>query len=918
MALDWILQGRYLTGLQISLGKNTGTRVSYGDPAYISQLPVVFQRWDQTIESAPSISGIEVEVDASRNMLYFDTEDSRIYMGGEGNGITVAGETAIGNDNKLAVNRLVNFMNNVYFLVSNKVFIFNESTKVWSESFSLTGKDSTRSNSIGLYPVVIGSTPYLYTAWNTTTSTWQAARLNGLTNTWELMGTAASILNPSDANGGILNEIRHKSRIYFIDSTTVNVAFYDFATDTFGLIPWPDSVMHPMDFCAYNGELYCLNKSGDGVAQYETIILLYKINNESISLVDNFFGSHRAITNTNDFEGRNMLFVDNIYDSNNPVLYAYSIEYGDIRKPITTGPPPPAPGGKVVSGLGGELQHGLGGIAIRIDGSGTVSQLWSTNVSNGPTVSGNLNNLPGEFPASPFYLNPNSQGTWQTLVSKTEGTQARCIVNQKNREDDRSEVTCFVRYLTSIQDSTIPLPFDVGNIGPHEDDSWGGGGKYAFMPTFKWQGSGNIPFPQDNGFNHNDSWSSIGWSAKEQYNRTLPHEKVGGGARQSTILPGGYKAPDIVFRGSHSTGSNGEIRVNYNVITTSGVPDGSTVHVKWYFDDKLHAPETPCSIIDVSHGSLSGNTIILEASGNVDYWAEWDSLSDGVARFSPFNINASLINFASGTGPISSPEDLTGLVFWLEADDKATITSGVLGDISAWTHKGSSTGLTGITQPTSGNQPLYVDSANNGLGGVRFTSGNQEYMFASGSPIDNSPMTMFIVYETKSIGADQTMFSLANDTTPSGNYHNVSTASLGSSLIFESQDLSVAGASGSLPASGIPSPTGLLPGRTLTLGSGAIINRTVLGIWKEQSFVSEGQTVLSGVWNNEASSAIIPSGLSNTTVGRFTGAKESGVYGLTGEYFNGLVYEVAMYNRVLDVSEIDKFKVYISNKYTLT
>ena len=883
MSYEGILHARYMDAATIR------GNLTYGNSVIINLCG--FQK-----EGA----NIGIDRDVSRSSNNYFSGDDKVYLDGVG----IAGTVETSNVNKQAINRVVNFMNNVYALFGNNIYIYDQVLKTWSVSLALAGKNAARTNSIGLYPVFIGNAPHLITAWNTTSATWQSAKLNGLTGVWTLGATSTTVFDPSDSSGGILNEVQHQDRIYFIDSNTTTIGWYDFLLDTFGTISWSGTVRHPMDFVTFNEELWCLNKDDS------LNINLHKIHKTFTELLGldvmsrggpagvGGIQANSALSTTNNFEGRNFLFVDNVRRDidDKPVMWCENIAHGVIE-------------GSVHS------KHGIVFAPFVYDGAGLIT-------------GANISSPNGAFLSNPFKIGANQEGSGddEEHISKVEESVFRIFVDQRERElspGGISAINCSSRF----------------SIGCAGGDAFagvaaGGGGDFSLMVNWNWLGGGS-PDGTLRSWGGLASWDFTGGQV-EARQRAYPHEKIGGGARSSVILLDGNKNIDIVFRGTDTTDQDGVMRIFYQLITTDGVPNGTNVSVKWYYDDNLHAPESQITPSGTSHGSVSGIEIVsIAADSGQLYHFDWDILAVSLPYGKKINLNGVVRTADATTTPINSPEDLSGLSLWLEADDETTISSGVGGPISEWRDK-SGGSLTGLQQANGSQQPVFVPGANNGLGGVSFTSANSEYLFASGSPLVHEPFTTFVIFEPSSVGSRQTMFSISDDDVfytwerspgagpsgtivGSGEFYNVETSGDVGSVILSSQDLR-------------RTNDGILP-RELPLVSGAIINEAKLVWWREEVIQSRANYHPDGAFpsgleqtvNIITQGQVSPSGFidssgnlhSNTTVGRFSGAQLSGVYNDVGKYFDGTIYEIATYNRTLFDLEIDRFVLYASGKYNL-
>jgi hypothetical protein len=819
--------------------------------------------------------------DVSRNTFNYFSSNTHVYLDGTVSG-GISGVIETGNGNKQAINRAVNFMKNDYVLIGDSIYKYNDDTSMWEIVVALTGKTAASTSSLGLYPVFINNRPHLVTAWSVANgATWRFAMLNGDTDTWTVSSALAGGLAITDANGGILNEVQHGSKIYYLTSSNTSFGWFDFQLGTFGTKSFSNTSRHPMDICGYMGELYILNKDGTDNIQ------VLKVTSTGTELELNFnTGTPSAIaginvldtlTNTDQFEGRPMLFVDNVYDSGNPTLWMYYACHGSTAGHTTAG------------GLStSDTNHGLHGSPMYLDSNGDLV---------GKPASGTLPVV--GFRANPFKMMQNQESfanLTEPLSRKDEDMVLRVFVDQKDRGIDGlgvSSIVCASRF--AGQQGCTGSP--------------GGGGDFGNLFYHVFRGSGNAdggthpnPPTKDGGAH---AFDFIGFPAKQTRHRAFPHSRLGGGARHSEIVDNNRIA-DIVYRGTGTTGQDGVIRIFYSIIPSSGNLPGSSVDVRWWHDRHGHAPETPCTLIGTSHGSISG---LLAASVQVDaattYYVDWAAKDDGLQRYQRYTLNGQINLDDITTGAINDPSDLSNLVSWFDASDATSITMDGGFNVSVWNDK--ATGISGVTQVTPANQPTFTDA--DGDDGIRFTRANSEFLFSSGSPIVGQASTVFAVYKPVAT-TDGALFSLSNDT-PGGTgdlttYEYWSGHTTGSKTELRDQD-------GVRQASGVAQ-------RVVILASGGEINKTRLVAWRNAAFEGEGQIFPSGVTQEtdfSINGSVEANDLSNTTFGRFSGAQIASVYSGATDYWDGILKELVIYDRILSDTEIERFKLYAEAKWTL-
>ena len=322
MTLDWVLHSRYMTPA-INRGTNNYGGQDYGSACIQDDKKEV----PFTSETA----------DVSRNTFNYFSSNPLVYLDGSTVG-GLSGVIEVGNGNKQAVNRAVNFVGNDYVLIGDRIYKYNDTGGTWGEVQLLTGKTGNSTSSLGLYPVFIGNVPHLITAWSVANgTTWRYAKLNGDTNVWTVSAAQAGGLAINDANGGILDEVQHGSKIYYTTSSETAFGYYDFVLDSFGTNSFGTTSRHPMAMATFMGELYILNKNNTGNVQ---ILKVEGTSTTFQNLLDNTgvpseiaaINVGDTLTTTSQFEGRPLLFVDNVYDSGNggvePTLWAYYVTHG--------------------------------------------------------------------------------------------------------------------------------------------------------------------------------------------------------------------------------------------------------------------------------------------------------------------------------------------------------------------------------------------------------------------------------------------------------------------------------------------------------------------------------------------------------------------------------------------------------------
>jgi hypothetical protein len=98
-------------------------------------------------------------------------------------------------------------------------------------------------------------------------------------------------------------------------------------------------------------------------------------------------------------------------------------------------------------------------------------------------------------------------------------------------------------------------------------------------------------------------------------------------------------------------------------------------------------------------------------------------------------------SFGAGAPPFS-PDDITGLILWLEADAITALSDG--DPVTTW--EDASGENNDASQATGSNKPLYQTNEINGLPAVQFVAASQTYL-TTPSITTSAGLTAFIVYK---------------------------------------------------------------------------------------------------------------------------------------------------------------------------
>lgn len=870
MALEYVLHARYYSGLSPLGSKTYGNGLDSQGFDCLRDLEAPF-----TSET----------IDASRQRSVFDyfSAASNVYMPGSA-GIFPAGSgnAETGNRRKQATNRVVNFMNNVYFQVGDKIYKWDDVGETWNVSHVMTDKSTTESNCIGLFPVNVGGRPKLVTAWASNANTnWFGASLDGLTDVWEEQEIALGI-NPTDGDGGIHTTCQFAGRIYFLlpQAPWLSIYWFDYTYLTLGSLPIQGAGLanwvFPAELCVFNNELYCINKDGFGEN-----INIWKMTSEdgvkpqfmaqfprepSAHTGEDFFS---ALTSAAEFEGRVMLYVDHVSDDRavqRPKLIAYYVVSGADEK----------------IGTIDDTSHGFGSIVYQIpDAPATGLQSFQSI----------------GFAGNPLKMMANTLGAGEDVVAaKGERMVVRVHTNQAEKFRGDGE---FTNNKTVI---SVASRFGMYCSTP-QAGAGGGEGNVLFQHT-------SLP---------SGEFAFFAFQ-REGRHRAFPHEQIGGGGRISVVDNNGDPIIGMTLLEPQPIANRqGIIRLNYQMHTTPAHPNGTPVNVRFFYDTNGHAPERPCTLItsDVGElgqaGSISGNIIFGIAADSGNHWVDWNAAADigenGLGNRIMLNgLIAATGTDGSSIAALNSPTDLGGLALWLDASDVSTVASGT--GVSSWSNKSTAGVFGSVTQGAAANQPQYLWGDLNGLNGILF-DGSDDFLFGKPAAISGTPATIMMVYEPRSSAGDQHMFSLSADTGvdkfPGLTYTDnewMSIISSGVNTVVSSQD-SFRRISETAPRTGI--------------NPGVSVNNPHLIIWEEIDFAASSRVDRNDEIETDftADGTVALSGLSNTTIGRFTGAQHSGLYNVTGKYANAVIYEIVAYSGILTNVDKESLRLYAENKWGL-
>ncbi|MEK9694223.1 MAG: hypothetical protein VW270_00585 [Candidatus Poseidoniales archaeon] len=276
--------------------------------------------------------------------------------------------------------------------------------------------------------------------------------------------------------------------------------------------------------------------------------------------------------------------------------------------------------------------------------------------------------------------------------------------------------------------------------------------------------------------------------------------------------------------------------------------------------------------------SLGGNTYSPSDLGNriLRYWNE---------KYIDFPVGYWIEESASLTNPISS-----GLQLWLKADTlSATLSHG--DTVATWTGSSNSRSA---TQPTGANQPIYYEDGD--VSYIRF-NGTDDFMTVDYTPFVNSEeFTLIAVVKTFASTGNDPVVSTASGSTGGGDAH-------GYELVCD--------------ASNTRATAKWREGATIGTDSTAtstVVNtaRTMIAYTMDDTDANaQADTVI--VYTDGLANTAVTSGVDY--VPNTTAAMNIGTDGT--DYFQGDMYEILFYNRVLTIEEREKVEGYLSRKYNI-
>ncbi len=221
----------------------------------------------------------------------------------------------------------------------------------------------------------------------------------------------------------------------------------------------------------------------------------------------------------------------------------------------------------------------------------------------------------------------------------------------------------------------------------------------------------------------------------------------------------------------------------------------------------------------------------------------------------------------------------SGLLLWLMANDGVVLASG---NVSQWTDKSGNGN--NLVQSNASNRPGYSTSAINELPAVSFNGSSQYLSIPSGFSNFASGASIFLVVKPSAVSAGARIIDLGNGAT-SDNINIQEPTNTGASLYVYS---------GSTPSS-------VTSSSAITLGQFQLLEA-----------VHDGSTTAT-IFTNALQGAQSTSMNSITSILRASNYLGQGSAG--GNYFNGSIAEVLVYNRAISSLEKSAIEAALINKY---
>jgi len=313
---------------------------------------------------------------------------------------------------------------------------------------------------------------------------------------------------------------------------------------------------------------------------------------------------------------------------------------------------------------------------------------------------------------------------------------------------------------------------------------------------------------------------------------------------------------------------------------------------------KLLLPTSAPTGICFKFARSSNETFIVETqasdtivfSTGIAKGIELENLSSSISLVS--NGNSKWIAFLekevsrNSVPPGASPSGLSGLTIWLDASDSLTTPTGAGGDLTSWDDL--SAGGNDFTPP--GNAPSLTVAAQNGLNAVQFDETNQEYLTLGSAPITAPPWTVIIACKVETdLSADRTFYSFC-DTAGFVDYNLIKQNITDGGLQLNTYDNSVSA--------------------VCQTPNGFVVNQAAIAFIQSTSSSSRKCRLDFSTEATDTDTSA-PAGVDQTAIGAL-------VRSVIGNYWEGQIFEVIVFDRILTATEIQNIHFYLANKWDIS
>ena len=243
-----------------------------------------------------------------------------------------------------------------------------------------------------------------------------------------------------------------------------------------------------------------------------------------------------------------------------------------------------------------------------------------------------------------------------------------------------------------------------------------------------------------------------------------------------------------------------------------------------------------------------------------------------------------IINSYAHVIPVPIPPTISDLYAWYDASDSSSITKTGSNEVTQWNNKEGTTARD-LLQASTGNSPTWTAGNQNGLNTLNF-AGNSFMNSATTLAVETAPITAFFACKLPAGDGVNTMFIMSNKVASGGGanvYHP----------LYVENDNSIR----------FSNTTG---------GTVKLNDASLLGSFVYCTSVSNGTSGFMRL--NGALKATTPSAPLGTAL-TFEGMSV-GYYADVGiRWWNDLIGEIIIYNKLLDATEIATIESYLSDKW---